>query len=128
MLRLAALFGLMAAPAIADVAQISNCEFKHDESRSFLTCDVLNRSETAIAGLESHAQISETGRTVPWVSIKPDWPTPQRINGGIEPDETRRLLFWHGRLPELADMDALAPTVTIVRATDINGDPITTPD
>lgn len=128
MLRIAALFGLIAAPAFSDVAEISNCSFEHGEMSSYVMCDALNISGTAIAGLQYGVIISQSDRTVPWFKTRDDRPLGQNVDGGIEPGETRNLLFWFGDIPKDAQKDALAASVQVVKATDVNGEPITPAD
>ena len=124
MLRIAALVGLMATQAAAQVVEISNCAFEHRESSSFVLCDALNMSETAIAGLRYSVVISQSDRTVPWDKTRDDRPLGQNVDGGIEPNETRNLLFWFGDISKDANKDALIAKIEIVSATDVNGDEI----
>lgn len=124
MFRLTALLGLLALPAAADVAEISNCHFEHFDMRSFVKCDVTNQSTVTIAGGSFELRITEQGRSVPWVSKGQMRSLGSPIPGGIEPQETRTLLFWSGNLDDNADREKLVIEISQLRFLDVNGDEI----
>lgn len=121
MLRLTALLGLLASPAAADVAEISNCHFEHFDIRSFVKCDVKNQSNVTIASGSFELSIVEEGRSVPWVSKGQMRSLGSPTPGGIEPQETKTLLFWSGDIDENADREKLSVEINDLRFLDVNG-------
>lgn len=125
MFRLVTLLGLITVPAFADVAEISECRISDLSNRTQIYCDVLNTSGTAVASIQFRIRILEEGRTVPWIKEGFDLPRLAIFRGGVEPSETRSLFFWHGFIPEEANMDRLTVDITPVQFLDVNGSPIT---
>lgn len=126
MLRIAALIGLLAAPAAADdVATVSGCVMDKQDWYSPVFCDVQNLSPVAIAEIATSIKVTEKGRSVPWVAEGSDSkPLIAEVPGGIEPGETRRLWIWQVSVPQDADWDNLRVEVTPIRFIDVNGSEI----
>lgn len=128
MFRLAALIGLMTAPAVADVARISNCVIDKQDWYSPIFCDVENLSDTAIAEFRTAITITEEGRTIPWVADNYQrTPKIAQVPGGIEPGETRNLWIWQVSVPEGANWEKLRVNVQPIWFADINGAEISSP-
>lgn len=125
MLRFVALIGLFAAPAAADVAEISNCLIDHSFDPAFVYCDVTNKSDTAIATVFFKMEVYEEGRSVPWDKKGSDQtPRGADVAGGIEPDETRSVFLTTSNAGDKADGSKLTVAVTPIRFLDVNGDSI----
>ncbi|MCC5987288.1 MAG: hypothetical protein JJT95_06370 [Pararhodobacter sp.] len=123
MLRLTAIAIAIAAPAAADVAEVSNCAFLEPlYGFQMIECDITNLSETPIAALRYGVRVTEEGRTVPWHEFGPTF---ARVPGGIEPTETVPVSFLAEPLNERADADKLVIELVIHEAKDVNGYPIT---
>lgn len=120
MLKIAALMGLLAAPAAADVATVSGCEIKDAAVGSSIYCETSNQSNTALAAIEFDLSISQEGRTVPWFTER----ARASISGGVEPGETRRIYVSSVVIPKEANRDKLRVEVTPLRVDDINGSEI----
>ena len=125
MLRLAALIGLIATPALAEVAEISNCRAGAQNVTSSFYCDIENLSDTSIAEVRFYFQVFEDGRAVPWLSGGTEQrPMQASIAGGIEPGETRNVFLFADFVSKEANRSALRIEITPVRFLDVNGSEI----
>ena len=127
MKRLAALAIVIAAPAAADVVEVSGCHHLEPSGvTQLIECQVFNASDTPIAELSYGVRVGQTDRSVPWYEYSMDGRHPfiHAVRGGIEPGETVPVPFLTAQIHERANRDKLTVKVVIHEAMDLDGNPI----